>query len=78
MNTMIQTLPCLFITFATFGQQTGEDYIRGHRHLQNITTESEVLTNEFNVGKIDDLLLQKIEQSNLYVIEFKKKIEDEK
>jgi hypothetical protein len=40
--------------------------------------EAEILANGYNVGEMNALLMQKIEELTLYVIELEKKIENEK
>lgn len=52
-----------------------EDYIRKYHHLRDIPAESEVLVNGYNVGEMDALLLQKIEELTLYIIEQQKEID---
>jgi len=51
-----------------------EAFIRTHGHLPDIPSEKEVLENGFNVGEMNALLLQKIEELTLYVIELEKKV----
>ena len=51
-----------------------ENYIRLNGHLPDIPSENEVLENGINVGEMNALLLQKIEELTLYVIELEKKI----
>jgi hypothetical protein len=51
-----------------------EKYINENGHLPDIPSESDVLENGYNVGEMDALLLQKIEELTLYVIELEKKI----
>ncbi len=46
--------------------------------FQNIPSESEVLVDGISQCKMNALLLQKIEELTLYVIELEKKIENEK
>lgn len=52
-----------------------EKHIKEKGHLPNIPSEKEVLQNGINVGDNQRLLLQKIEELTLYVIEQQKKIE---
>lgn len=51
---------------------TLEGYIKVNKHLPEIPTESEVLKNGINVGEINVLLLKKIEELTLYVIQLNK------
>ena len=52
-----------------------EKYIQQHHHLGNIPSEAEVLANGYNVGEMDALLLQKIEELTMYIIEQQKEID---
>ena len=52
-----------------------EDFIIEHGHLPDVPSETEVLENGINVAAMNALLLQKIEELTLYVIELEKKIE---
>lgn len=49
-----------------------EKHINAHRHLQGIPSEAEVKRNGIDLGEMDKLLLQKIEELTLYMIELKK------
>ncbi|MEZ5198827.1 MAG: hypothetical protein R2764_21360 [Bacteroidales bacterium] len=51
-----------------------EAFIKEHKHLPGIPSEKEVLENGINVGEMNALLLQKIEELTLYVIELEKKL----
>lgn len=53
-----------------------EKYIQKHHHLPDIPSEAEVMENGINVGEMNALLLQKIEELTLYVIELEKKINE--
>lgn len=50
-----------------------EEYIKQHRHLPDIPTESEVRENGIDIGDMNAKLLQKIEELTLYIIELNKK-----
>jgi DNA integrity scanning protein DisA with diadenylate cyclase activity len=52
-----------------------KNYINIHQHLPEIPSESEVLTNGINLGETNALLLKKIEELTLYVIDLKKENE---
>ncbi|MHB8261594.1 MAG: hypothetical protein ACYDEC_15120 [Bacteroidia bacterium] len=52
-----------------------EKYINEHGHLKNIPNAKEVETNGQNVGKLQVLQMEKIEELTLYVIEVNKKVE---
>ncbi|QEH42537.1 hypothetical protein [Chitinophaga sp. XS-30] len=49
-----------------------EKHINAHRHLQGIPSEAEVKREGIDLGEMDKLLLQKIEELTLYMIELKK------
>ncbi|MDF1548508.1 MAG: hypothetical protein P1P88_11845 [Bacteroidales bacterium] len=51
-----------------------EKYISMHRHLPGVPSEKEVVENGINVGEMNALLLQKVEELTLYLIEQDKKI----
>jgi hypothetical protein len=48
--------------------------IKGKGQLLDLPPEAEILANGYNVGEMDALLLQKIEELTLYVIEQQKEI----
>ncbi|MCF8297469.1 MAG: hypothetical protein K9J13_08015 [Saprospiraceae bacterium] len=49
-----------------------EEFIKANKHLPNVPTAEEVIENGVNVGEINEILLQKIEELTLYLIEQKK------
>jgi hypothetical protein len=49
-----------------------ETFISQNQHLPDVPSEAEVLQNGANLGKMDAILLQKIEELTLYVIDLKK------
>jgi hypothetical protein len=51
------------------------DYISQHKHLPGVPSTQEVITNGNNLGEMDAILLQKIEELTLYVIDLKKENE---
>jgi hypothetical protein len=53
-----------------------ERYINTHKHLPNIPSADEIKNNGVNVGETNSMLLQKIEELTLYIIEQNKKIEN--
>jgi len=55
-----------------------EQYIKQNGHLPEIPSEAEVMQNGINLAEMNALLLQKIEELTLYVIELEKKIENNK
>ena len=56
--------------------QEVENYITKHHHLPNVPSEKEVKEKGINLGEMDAILLRKIEELTLYVIEQQKKIEE--
>ncbi|MFH0756865.1 MAG: hypothetical protein V2B15_06235 [Bacteroidota bacterium] len=52
-----------------------ENFITANKHLPGIPSEKEVLESGINLGNMDALLLQKIEELTLYVIDLKKENE---
>lgn len=50
-----------------------EEFIKRNKHLPNIPKEQEVLENGISLGDMDALLLQKIEELTLYMIQLHKK-----
>lgn len=52
-----------------------EAYIKEHGHLKDIPSAEEVEENGIEVGEMNKLLLQKIEELTLYTIELKKEVE---
>jgi len=53
-----------------------ESFIRENRHLPNVPSEAEVLENGVELGKMTSILLQKVEELTLYVIELNKQNEE--
>jgi hypothetical protein len=51
-----------------------EAYITKNKHLPNVPSEKEVLENGVNLGEMDAILLRKIEELTLYVIELENRI----
>lgn len=52
-----------------------EDYINKHQHLPDIPSENEMKANGIDVAQMNALLLKKIEELTLYVIELEKRVE---
>jgi hypothetical protein len=52
-----------------------EKFIRQNKHLPEIPSAEEVKTNGHKLGEMDVLLLKKVEELTLYVIELNKKLE---
>jgi len=52
--------------------QEVETFINVNKHLPGVPSETEVLQNGVNVGEMNAILLQKIEELTMYMIELKK------
>lgn len=52
-----------------------EEYIAKNKHLPNVPSEEEVKEQGINLGEMDAILLRKIEELTLYIIEQQKKID---
>ena len=52
-----------------------ERYVNANRHLPNIPSASRVLDEGVNVGEMNALLLEKIEELTLYIIDLQKQID---
>ena len=52
-----------------------EDFIKSHKHLPGVRSAQEIQENGMNVGEMNNVLLKKVEELTLYVIELKKEIE---
>lgn len=53
-----------------------ENYIFSYKHLPEIPSAEEFKTNGYSVGQMDDLLLRKIEELTLYLIDQNKLIQE--
>ena len=53
-----------------------ERYVNTNRHLPNIPSATEVESNGVNIGEMDALLLEKIEELTLYIIDLQKQIDE--
>lgn len=52
-----------------------ESYIQENKHLPDVPSEKEVKTNGYDVSSMDSMLLRKIEELTLYMIDLKKENE---
>ncbi len=52
-----------------------ESFIKDNHHLPNIPSAQEIQENGFHLGEMNNLLLQKVEELTLYIIEQNKRIE---
>ena len=55
-----------------------EKYIVANKHLPDVPTTKEVMTNGLDLGKTNGLLLKKVEELTLYLIELKNDLEKTK
>ncbi|MCO6500885.1 MAG: hypothetical protein J5I47_10965 [Vicingus serpentipes] len=55
-----------------------EDYIEKNNHLPNVPSAQEVKEEGINLGEMDAILLQKIEELTLYTIDQQKQLENQK
>lgn len=55
-----------------------EAYIKAHNHLPDIPSTEEVVKNGVDLGNMNALLLKKIEENTLYIIQLKKELDDAK
>ena len=53
-----------------------ESYVKEYRHLPGVPSESEVLEDGVRLGEMNAVLLEKVEELTLYVIELQKQIDD--
>jgi hypothetical protein len=52
-----------------------ESYIQKNKHLPGVPSESKVISEGINLGKMDSILLQKIEELTLHLIEMNKRLD---
>lgn len=52
-----------------------EDFILENKHLPEVPSAEEFKQNGYKVGEMDDLLLRKIEELTLYIIQQQKQID---
>ncbi len=52
-----------------------ENYININKHLPDVPSENEILANGNNLGEMDAILLQKVEELTLYIIRLNKELE---
>lgn len=53
-----------------------EKFIKEKKHLPNIPSKEDINTQNLNIGEINFLLLQKIEELTLYIIDLQKQIDE--
>lgn len=52
-----------------------EAFVTEHKHLPDMPSATEVVNNGIDLGEMDALLLQKVEELSIYIIQLNKKIE---
>ena len=65
-------------TYALISLEDLEQYIKTNKHLPDVPSEKEVKENGLSLGQSDAVLLQKIEELTLYLIEQNKVVKSEK
>ena len=55
-----------------------DKYIDENKHLPDVPWAEEFKENGYSVGQMDDLLLRKIEELTLYIIDLQKQINEQK
>jgi hypothetical protein len=53
-----------------------ERYISENKHIPNVPSAAEVETNGINVGEMNTILLQKVEELTLYILDLQKQIDE--
>jgi hypothetical protein len=53
-----------------------EAFVKENKHLPEVPSATEFKENGYSVGEMDDILLRKVEELTLYIIELKKEIEE--
>ena len=53
-----------------------EQYIKQNKHLPNVPTQDEISKDGMDVYEMNAVLLKKVEELKLYVIELEKRIND--
>jgi hypothetical protein len=54
-----------------------EKYITNNKHLPDVPSEKEILENGNNIGQTEVVLLKKVEELTLYIIEQNKKLAEQ-
>lgn len=54
-----------------------ERHIRLHKHLPKVPSAAEVEENGFSLGEMDQILLEKVEELTLYIIEQQKRLDEQ-
>jgi hypothetical protein len=53
-----------------------EQYIKENHHLPSVPSAAEVEKNGINIGQMNEILLKKVEELTLYMIQLKKEYEE--
>jgi hypothetical protein len=53
-----------------------EQYITENHHLPNVPSAAEVEANGVNIGEMNAILLQKVEELTLYIIDLQKQVDE--
>ena len=53
-----------------------EAFVTENKHLPDVPSAKEFKENGYKIGEMDNLLLQKIEELTLYIIDLQKQIEE--
>jgi len=53
-----------------------ESFIKENKHLPNIPSAQEFKTNGYKVGDMDEMLLRKVEELTLYIIQLEKQVKE--
>jgi len=56
--------------------QETEDFIKEHKHLPNVPSAAEVEANGVNLGEMNAILIQKVEELTLYILDLQKQINE--
>lgn len=74
----VKTAPCSDFVFEKgyklMSLSELENFVNTNKHLPEVPSAKEFAENGYSVGQMDDLLLRKVEELTLYVIELKKEI----
>ncbi len=75
----MEALPCSDYVFEPDYQlrslEEVEGYVKENKHLPEVPSAAEFEENGYSIGEMDDVLLRKIEELTLYMIEQQKEIE---
>jgi hypothetical protein len=76
---VVENVPCSDYVFENDYElltlQELDQFIKENKHLPEVPSAEEFKENGYSVGDMDDLLLRKIEELTLYIIELEKEIE---